>query len=151
MNAFKTFSLTAAFFAACAASGTAIAGEADAALDRAVSELRQDVAARGAWVNPYMPHGTGQFAAESADRILTATLRVYTRDVLDRGGWINPFVTERHYDAGNALLAVMPGEGVTIVATAPKPIEVRPVIAAAPDACIDSEGHTKNTQPASHA
>lgn len=143
MNALRILSLSAACFAA---PGAALAGAADAALDRAVGALRQDAGARGAWVNAWMPHGTGRYAAESADRILTATLRVYTREVLDRGGWINPFMGARHYDAGNALLAVRPGEGVTTAGSAPRPRSAGALIAGAPDACIDSEAHARTTR-----
>ena len=37
--------------------------------------------------------------------------------MLDRGGWVNAFVSNPGYDAGNRLLAVRAGEGVTTVAS----------------------------------
>lgn len=131
MNALKSSTLGIALCASLFASGSpSWAACGDATLDEEVASLRQDFGRRGVWTNAYMPHATGD-ASASADEILTATLRLYTRQVLDRGGWVNPYVgSNQGYDAGNALLAVRQGEGVTTVARAPARIMAPAVIAA---------------------
>jgi hypothetical protein len=132
MNALKTSTLGIALCASLfAADSPSWAACGDATLDQEVASLRQDLDRRGVWANAYMPHGTGLYASVSADEILTASLRLYTRQVLDRGGWVNPYVGgNQGYDAGNALLAVRQGEGVTTLARAPARIMAPAVIAA---------------------
>jgi hypothetical protein len=118
MNIPKTPIVCIAVCASLFAIGTpSFAAEGNATLEGAVAELRTVPPDRGEWTNRYMSHGTGRYSAASADEILTATLRIYTRQVLDRGGWVNAFVSNPGYDAGNPLLAVRAGEGVTTVAS----------------------------------
>jgi hypothetical protein len=93
------------------------AAQGDATLEGAVAELRTEPLDRGEWTNRYMSHGTGRYSAASADELLTATLRIYTRQLLDCGSWVNTLVSSPGYDAGNPLLAVRAGEGVTTVAS----------------------------------
>jgi len=52
-------------------------------------------------------------ATPSADRHLQRITAGYTREMLDRGGWCNPWMSAAAYSAGEPLLAVRPGEGVT--------------------------------------
>lgn len=75
--------------------------------------LMTGFAQRGAWSNQWMPLGTGVQATLSADRVLMAQVHAYNRALFDRGGWTNPYVPVPGYDAGNVLLAVLPGEGVS--------------------------------------
>ena len=75
--------------------------------------LMAGYAARGAWINPWMSEGAGGSASPSADQVLMAQVRAYDRALFDRGGWSNPYVPVPGYDAGNVLLAVLPGEGVS--------------------------------------
>jgi hypothetical protein len=116
MNALKTKIATVAALALLA--GASITGQAaaacgDADFDLEVRTFHHSSEVRGAWTNPYMPHGTGNDATASADEVLAGILAGYTRDVLDRGGWFNAWVASPGYDAGNPLLAVRQGEGVT--------------------------------------
>jgi hypothetical protein len=90
---------------------------------------------RGAWINPYVPSAAAanpitavevadgatvvapRDDAGSGDEMLMRAVAEYTRAALDRGGWENQFVTDPSYAAGNPLLAVPAGEGVTTVAS----------------------------------
>lgn len=92
----------------------ALAGSADEALDATVSQYR-GADARGRWHNSWMVQAAGSTAARgpSADERLLYIVSGHTRDALDRGGWANAMLTNSTYAAGNALLAVRIGDGVT--------------------------------------
>jgi hypothetical protein len=99
-------------------------GDADFNLE--VKSLRQASVPRGIWYNPMMPAGTGRSGSASADQVLAGILVSYTRQVLDRGGWSNPVMATQDYAAGNPLLVVRAGDGVTTVAAAPRAVSVEP-------------------------
>ena len=89
------------------------AAAGDDQLVTAARELVADLETRGTWRNPLMPLATGQEPGPSADEVLTAIVSSHTRINFDRGGWGNPYVPAPGYDAGNVLLAVPPGSGIT--------------------------------------
>ena len=89
------------------------AAAGDDPLVTAARQLVGGLETRGIWRNPLRPLATGQEPSPSADEVLTAIVRSHTRINLDRGGWANPYVPVPGYDAGNALLAVSPGNGIT--------------------------------------
>ena len=91
----------------------ASAASGDDAFNQAVRQYARSIASEQGWVNPHMPHGTGVVAANSASDILATILVNYTRERLDRGGWVNAWAPTPGYAAGNPLLAVGQGEGVT--------------------------------------
>ena len=131
MNIPKTPILSIAVCASLFAFGTpSFAAQGDATLQGALAELRTVSPDRGEWTNRYMSHGTGRYSAASADELLTATLRIYTRQLLDCGSWVNALVSSPGYDAGNPLLAVRAGEGVTTVAS-PSRLQAPQVVALA--------------------
>jgi hypothetical protein len=91
------------------------AADGDDSFNGLMEQYRGRPAVTAQWQNTLMPTGTGEDATRSADEVLTATLRIYTRDVLDRGYWVNEWVDgATGYDAGNPLLAVGTGSGVTL-------------------------------------
>lgn len=102
----------------------ATAGEAQPETDpagfhaRLMHQLRefQNRAQQPEWVNRWAP-GLGMSApaavTESADRRLQAIVAIYTREALDRGGWANAWAGGATYAAGEPLLAVAVGSGVT--------------------------------------
>ncbi|HEY6898364.1 MAG TPA: hypothetical protein VI279_13975 [Rhodocyclaceae bacterium] len=111
MNATTTRYAAIALTAGAIFSGSALAASGDDAFNRVAQHyagLRQP-----GFVNAYMPHGTGQYAAESAEKVLAGILIAYTRELLDRSGWVNPWVSAPGYAAGNLLLAARIGEGIT--------------------------------------
>lgn len=102
----------------------AAAGEAQPEADsagfhaRLMQQLRefQQRALQPEWVNRWAPGLSATAPAavpESADRRLQAIVAMYTRDRLDRGGWVNPWVGDGNDAAGEPLLAVAVGSGVT--------------------------------------
>jgi hypothetical protein len=120
--------VSAAFAIAAAGVFPAQAAPADAQLHDVLQQYRS-ADARGQWVNALMPEATGLAsvapgAAPSGDRHLNQLVATYTREQLDRGGWANAWVREDHYAAGEPLLAVRVGEGVTTrVAAGPVPVQ----------------------------
>lgn len=88
-------------------------GKAEDPLVASAGRLMTGYAQRGAWINPWMAGGTGLGVSPSADQVLMAQVSAYDRALFDRGGWTNPYVPVPGYDAGNVLLAVLPGEGVS--------------------------------------
>jgi hypothetical protein len=113
---------TVTFAVACV--GSASAASADDALNANLQQFKQ-LQARGEWQNTLMPQGTGRLMADgpSADSVLQAVLTGYDRVALDRGGWANPWVSTEGYAAGEPLLAVKVGDGVTTIGAArPAPI-----------------------------
>jgi hypothetical protein len=104
----------AAIAIASAFAASAQAAAADDQLNAAVEQFRA-MPLRSAWVNPLMPQGTGlvAFASVSADEKLQAIVASYDRARLDRGGWRNAWADGDHYAAGEPLLAVQVGAGVT--------------------------------------
>lgn len=105
--------LSVAVAMAAAVAFAARAAPADDLMHDALQQYRS-AEARGQWVNPLMPEGTGVASAEpSGDRQLTRMVAAYSREQLDRGGWVNAWVTNDSYAAGEPLLAVRVGEGVT--------------------------------------
>ena len=129
-------SLAAAVSAAIAITAAGVfparAASADAQLHDVLQQYR-GADARGQWVNALMPEATGLAsaapgaapgAAPSGDRHLNQLVAAYTREQLDRGGWANAWVREDHYAAGEPLLAVRVGDGVTTrVAAGPAPVQ----------------------------
>jgi hypothetical protein len=113
---------TVTFAVACV--GSASAASADDALNANLQQFKQ-LQARGEWQNTLMPQGTGRLMADgpSADSVLQAVLTGYDRVALDRGGWSNPWVSTERYAAGEPLLAVKVGEGVTTRTAAARAIE----------------------------
>jgi hypothetical protein len=113
-NSFKV--MGALVFAAAGLNSPGVrAADGDDSFNGLMEQYRGRPAVTAEWQNPLMPAGTGEYALRSADEILTATLRIYTRDVLDRGYWVNEWVDgATGYDAGNPLLAVNTGSGVTL-------------------------------------
>jgi hypothetical protein len=91
----------------------ASAASGDDAFNQVVRQYTRPIANGQGWVNPHMPHGTRVYATNSATDILAAILVNYTREQLDRGGWVNAWAPTPGYAAGNPLLAVGQGEGVT--------------------------------------
>lgn len=91
-----------------AIAGPAQAGSADEQLARELSQFKA-LNSRGAWFNPWMP----AVAEPSGDERLQSQVAGYTRQALDRGGWSNPWVAGDHYAAGEPLLKVAVGGGVT--------------------------------------
>lgn len=87
---------------------------ADVALERLARSYRRPDAK---WTNAMLPQASGDYVAvaegTSADDKFMRQIAFYTRDMLDRGGWVNAFIADDHYAAGNTLLAVAVGEGVT--------------------------------------
>ncbi len=112
--------LAAALAIAAAGALPAQAAPADEQLQDVLQQYRS-ADARGQWVNILMPAATGlASAAPSGDQHLDRIVAAYTREQLDRGGWANAWVREDHYAAGEPLLAVRIGDGVTTrVAAAP--------------------------------
>jgi hypothetical protein len=110
----------AAIAIASAFAASAQAAAADEQLNAVVGQFRQ-MPLRSAWVNPLMPQGTGliAFARISADEKLQAIVASYDRANLDRGGWRNAWADDDHYAAGEPLLAVKVGAGVTSGGGAP--------------------------------
>lgn len=94
--------------AAAAFAAPVLAGSADDALNQETGQFRA-LATRGAWINPWMP----AVAEPSGDARLQAQVAAYTRQAMDRGGWANPWVRDTRYAAGEPLLAVAVGSGVT--------------------------------------
>jgi hypothetical protein len=102
----------------------------DASLDRSTAQYRSPFVAEQGWYSPCVPIATEEHASavpqrardaadaaqagDSGDRTLTRIVAQYDRATLDRGGWENPFAPDSHYAAGNPLLAVRTGEGVTL-------------------------------------
>jgi hypothetical protein len=106
-----------ALFTAAMAASAQTAGpvtSADAAMELHSSQAYKNLDQR-TWVNPMMPTATGNFATPtvSADQQLQQRVAGYTRESLDRGGWRNAWVAGSHYAAGEPLLAVAVGTGVT--------------------------------------
>ena len=95
------------------------AESADIALERLTRSYGRPDAK---WVNAMLPAASGDYVmvaeARSADEGFMRQVAFYTRDMLDRGGWANAFISDDHYAAGNRLLAVRVGEGVTSLAGA---------------------------------
>lgn len=120
------------FASAAMLSLPAAAAPADDALTASLDQY-QSLQVRGQWLNPLMPHGTGQYAATSqpsGDLLLQEVVAGYGRSLLDRGGWLNPYVNEAHYSAGEPLLAVGIGEGLTTrIAARPPALEPSGVLA----------------------
>jgi hypothetical protein len=113
-NSFKVISVLV-FTAAALHTTNLRAADGDDSFDALMEQYRGRPVASYEWQNPLMASGTGNYSSPSADEILTATLRIYTRDVLDRGYWVNEWVDgATGYDAGNPLLAVDTGSGVTL-------------------------------------
>jgi hypothetical protein len=115
-------SAAAAFAIALSGVFPAQAAPADEQLHDVLQQYRS-ADARGQWLNTLMPEATGlASAAPSGDQHLNQIVAVYTREQLDRGGWANAWVREDHYAAGEPLLAVRVGDGVTTrVAAGPVP------------------------------
>jgi hypothetical protein len=99
---------------ASAFAASAQAAAADDQLDAVVGQYCQ-LPLRSAWINPLMPQGTGLvgFGSVSGDEKLQAIVATYDRARLDRGGWRNAWADGDHYAAGEPLLAVQVGAGVT--------------------------------------
>jgi len=115
------------------------AESADQAMARNVAPYDRARLDSGGWENSLLPSaaagnpilaaqvGTGvtipAAVGESAsgDELLTRAVSLYTRARLDGGGWENPFVGAPHYAAGNPLLAVRVGEGVTTTTATVRP------------------------------
>ena len=116
--------LAAALAIAAAGVFPAQAAPADEQLQDVLQQYR-GADERGQWVNALMPEATGlASAAPSGDQHLNRLVAAYTREQLDRGGWANAWVREDHYAAGEPLLAVRVGDGVTTrVAAAPAPVQ----------------------------
>lgn len=93
--------------------------QANENLDPIVAQARQILnghAERGHWQNPILPSATGERHTLSADQRMKTMLSRYTRQMLDRGGWVNQYVDGAPgYDAGNVLLALLPGDGATTI------------------------------------
>jgi hypothetical protein len=121
-----TTALTLAAALAIAAAGIfpAQAAPADEQLNDVLQQYRS-AETRGQWINTLMPEATGlASAAPSGDQHLNRLVATYTREQLDRGGWANAWVTTEGYAAGEPLLAVRVGDGVTTrVAAAPAPVQ----------------------------
>jgi hypothetical protein len=113
MNAHATKLLTILLSTGAMFCGEATAASGDHAFNQAVRQYARPAANGQGWVNPHMPHGTGVYANDSATDILAAIFVTYTRERLDRGGWVNAWAPTPGYDAGNPLLAVGQGEGLT--------------------------------------
>lgn len=82
-------------------------------LRAAVQAILAGADQRGQWHNAIVPGANGDAPRRSADALFDEEVRRYTRALLDRGGWYNPHAPSRRYEGGNALLAVLPGAGVT--------------------------------------
>lgn len=95
-----------------ALSGAALRVEADP-LRAAAEAVLAGAGERGLWHNPIMPNAGADAPQRPADTLLDEEVRRYTREMLDRGGWYNAHAPSRRYEGGNALLAVLPGRGVT--------------------------------------
>lgn len=91
---------------------TGPASGADAAMEHHLGTEYKNLGQR-TWVNPILPAATGTEAGPSGDQLLQQRLAGYTRELLDRGGWRNAWVAQAHYAAGEPLLAVAVGAGVT--------------------------------------
>jgi hypothetical protein len=123
--------------AALAAFGIASAQEAPisngASLDLYLASQRGVGLDRAGWVNPFLPEASADAVVArdepgiSGDASLNRVLARLDRAALDAGGWVNPFVRESSYSAGNPLLAVGPGEGVTT--SGPATRELPPLVA----------------------
>lgn len=80
----------------------------------AARQTMEGASVRGTWQNPLLPAATGaEPTPRSADAIMAEQVAHYSRKVLDRGGWSNPHAPGSGYDAGNPLLAVQPGNGLS--------------------------------------
>lgn len=118
MTTVQPFAATLTTFAAAfaiTAAGVfpARAASADEQMAHTLQQYRS-AEARGQWVNTLMPVATGfASAAPSGDQHLNRIVAAYTREQLDRGGWSNAWVTNDSYAAGEPLLAVRIGDGVT--------------------------------------
>jgi hypothetical protein len=114
MTRFDSRVTAAAIAIASAFAASAQAAAADDRLDAVVGQFRP-MPLRSAWINPLMPQGTGlvTFASVSADEKLQTIVAAYDRASLDRGGWRNAWADGDHYAAGEPLLAVKVGAGVT--------------------------------------
>lgn len=131
MNARHLTRITLAAVALAAACvGNVSAASADDALNASLQQFKQ-LQARGEWHNSLMPQATGRLMADgpSADSVLQAVLAGYDRVALDRGGWSNPWVQDASYAAGEPLLAVKVGDGVTTLGAA-RPAPAAAVFAA---------------------
>lgn len=97
--------------------------------ERMTQQLRelQQRPQRGEWVNPWAPGGHPA-AIGSADARLQAIVAAHTRAALDRGGWSNPWMRGGRYAAGEPLLAVAVGGGVT--SPGEQPLAAAPLLAA---------------------
>jgi hypothetical protein len=128
MSALKTrfAALALALVAGAVGAGQDAVACGDGDFNQEVRSLRQASATRGVWYNTLMPAGTGRYASASADQVLGAILVSYTRQVLDRGGWLNVVMATQGYAAGNPLLAVRAGEGVTTAAVSPRVVFSEP-------------------------
>lgn len=69
---------------------------------------------RGTWSNPMLAATNDEAAGQSGDVVMATILAGYTRSLLDRGGWLNPYAPTPDYDSGHALLAMAPGDGLTL-------------------------------------
>jgi ketosteroid isomerase-like protein len=91
----------------------------DESLNASVQRYRNPASERGTWRNPCIPETRARAAGElekpSGDVLLMRSVAVYTRALLDRGGWENPFVSGTSNAAGDSLVEVHGGEGVTTV------------------------------------
>ncbi len=108
--------LRLALIAAWAVAGPVGAADGDTALNAYVEQFRNRVDTKE-WLNAMMPSGTGTAyagASQSADEAMSTMLRQYSRVALDRGHWTNDHMGDASgYAAGNSLLAVAPGSGVS--------------------------------------
>ena len=112
MNTFKLTTLMVFVgVAALPSSSRAAVGDVPisdgASADESMRQYRQPQDERGAWRNPYLMQ-----APESGDQMMASIVVEYRdRAELDRGGWENPYLPPAA--AGNPLLAVAPGSGLT--------------------------------------
>jgi hypothetical protein len=107
----------------------------DASLNDAMRRYQPLPSEQIAWRNPYMPQGSVSYLApaaadevaasgpagstdptESADENMARIVAQYDRAMLDRGGWVNSFLPP--VAAGNPIVAVASGAGVTLSGTA---------------------------------
>lgn len=114
-------------FAQLASSAPSAVTSADAAMEHHLGTEYKNLGLR-TWVNPILPAATGSDTGPSGDQLLQQRLVSYTRELLDRGGWRNAWVTEAHYAAGEPLLAVAVGAGVTSGSAAPSGLPDLPAL-----------------------
>lgn len=116
-NAMKLPSLLAVALLSSVCSASVIAGAAEEAIAKAMSDYRIGDT-RGQWLSPLHPSPALPVAATdtplSADHRLMQIVAAHTRERFDRGGWENTYLRNSSYASGNPLLAVSIGSGTTL-------------------------------------